>query len=460
MMELRDVTVSAGARVLARCAALEARPGEALVIVGETGSGKSLLAAAMIGTLPAELDLSGSVRFDGAEVAGDGAKLRALWGRRMALVPQEPWLALDPTMSAFGQVEEVHRLVRRRGREESRRRTADSLASFGLDRGERRHPFALSGGMCQRVALAIAHAADADLIVADEPTKGLDAALRDEVVALLRQERDRGAALVVITHDLAVARGLGGRIAVMLESEIVEQGDTATVLAAPRHAYTRRMVEADPERWAPLPISPLGDVVLGARGLAKRFGARQLFAGLDATFRRGESVAILGPSGSGKTTVGNVLLGLVRADAGSIARGAGLPALRYQKLYQDPAAAFAAGQSLRGALDDVARLHRRDWREVERLMERLRLAADLLDRRPDQISGGELQRFALARTLLVDPVFLFADEPTSRLDPITQKDVMLLLAEITAERGMAMLLVTHDPGLADRAATRRLALSA
>jgi peptide/nickel transport system ATP-binding protein len=459
MIELRDVTVSADARVLARCDALEARAGEALVIVGETGSGKSLLAAAMMGILPSELTLRGSVRFDGEEIAGDTAKLRALWGRRMALVPQEPWLALDPTMSAFAQVEEVHRLVRGSGRDASRRRTGEALAALGLERDERRHPFALSGGMCQRVALAIARAADADLIIADEPTKGLDATLRDEVVAQLCRERDRGAALVVITHDLAMARGLGGSIAVMLESEIVERGETMLVLADPRHPYTRRLVDAEPERWPPLPAPVAGEVVLSARGLAKHFGGRRLFADLDATFRRGESVAILGPSGSGKTTVGNVLLGLVRADAGNVTRGPGLPALRYQKLYQDPAAAFAPGQTLRGALADVVRLHRRAWADAAHLMERLRLAEDLLDRRPEQISGGELQRFALARTLLVDPVFLFADEPTSRLDPITQKDVMLLLAEIVRERGMSMLLVTHDPALAARAAARAVALS-
>jgi peptide/nickel transport system ATP-binding protein len=459
MIELNDVTVSAGGRVLAHAAGLEARGGEALVIVGETGSGKSLLAAAMMGTLPDELTLRGSVRFDGEEIAGDAARLRSLWGRRMALVPQEPWLALDPTMGAFAQVEEVHRLVRGSGRAEARQRTGEALAALGLDRGERRHPFALSGGMCQRVAIAMARAADADLIIADEPTKGLDATLRDEVVALLRAERDRGAALVVITHDLAVARGLGGSIAVMLESEIVERGETALVLAQPKHPYTRRLVEAEPEHWPPLPAPAAGEVVLSARGLAKRFGGRRLFAGLDAAFRRGESVAILGPSGSGKTTVGNVLLGLVRADGGSVTRGPGLPALRFQKLYQDPAAAFAPGQTLRGALADVVRLHRRAWEDVERLLARLRLAGDLLDRRPGQISGGELQRFALARTLLVDPVFLFADEPTSRLDPITQKDVMLMLAEIVRERGMSMLLVTHDPALAARAATRGVELS-
>lgn len=460
LIALRDVRVSDGGRVLAQCEALSVAAGEALVIVGETGSGKSLLALAMMGSLPDGLALQGSVRFAGDEIAQDPVRARALWGRRLALVPQEPWLALDPTMTAFAQVDEVHRLVRGLPRDVARTQTQGALGALGLDADERRYPFALSGGMCQRVALAMTRAASAELLIADEPTKGLDVALRDEVVALLRGEQARGAALVVITHDLAVARGLGGCIAVMLDSVVVEQGETATVLADPRHDYTRRLIAADPERWAPMPHVPLGDAVVSGHGLSKRFADQVLFSGLDVALRGGESVAVTGASGTGKTTLGNVLLGLAPIQAGRVERGNGLAALRFQKLYQDPAAAFAPHQTMRCALRDVVRRHGLAWTAVEMLLDRLRLAPGLLDRRPDQISGGELQRFALARVLLVDPVFLFADEPTSRLDPITQQEVMALLVALVRERGMAMLLVTHDRALATRCSTRQIDLRA
>ncbi len=458
-----DVTtgsLTAGSRRLVADGDLSVAPGGILVILGETGSGKSLLAQAIMGTLPPGLGWSGRIVIGGTDVGRLGpADRRALWGRRIALLPQEPWQALDPLMRADEQVAEVHALIRAQPWREARGLAGRALTALGLSAaGARRLPFQLSGGMAQRVAIATTDAAGAPLLMADEPTKGLDADRRDEVADLLRARAAAGTAVVVITHDLALARRLGGEVAVMLEARVVERGPTAAVLDDPRSDYTKRLVAADPSRWMPVPARTAGDPVVAGTGLSKRLGGASLFEGLDVAVRPGEIVAISGPSGCGKTTLGNLLLGLMSVDAGRIARAAGTARHRFQKIYQDPVASFAPGVSLRRALDDVIRLHGARWSEAERLLVAFRVPSDLLDRRPDQVSGGELQRVALARALLVDPVFLFADEATSRLDPVTQKDVFDLLRTIVADRGLGVLMVTHDRDLAAGTAGSHLRL--
>ena len=176
--------------------------------------------------------------------------------------------------------------------------------------------------------------------------------------------------------------------------------------------------------------------------------------------RRGEIVAVTGPSGCGKTTFGDVLLGLLRPDAGVVRRLPGVAPWRFGKLYQDPPSAFAPHQTMRQALGDMAHRHGLASGRIAAMLERLRLASALLDRRPEALSGGELQRFALARVLALDPVFLFADEPTSRLDPVSQREVSALLGELARERGLAVLLVTHDAALASKLGDRTVHLNA
>ena len=192
--------------------------------------------------------------------------------------------------------------------------------------------------------------------------------------------------------------------------------------------------------------------VVQAQGLSKSFGDRHLFSDLDLTLREGEVTVVLGPSGSGKSTLGNVLTGLLPADEGQLIWPGSASPLKYQKIYQDPPAAFIAHQTLRQSFDDLLALHGLERDRLNRLLGELGLAEALLQRRPSGISGGELQRLAIARALLLEPVMLFADEATSRLDPVSQQRVIeLLLAEV-AERGLVLLLVTHDPALADRIA--------
>ncbi|MGE6786419.1 ABC transporter ATP-binding protein [Ensifer adhaerens] len=434
--------------------------GGPLTLLGESGSGKSLVAQAIMGNLPAGLVASGQVIFKGADLLSEGLEdRRRRWGRSVSLLPQEPWLALDPTMRVAPQVAEVHRYVKGRAVRESDAAAADNLADLSLAPAAGLYPFQISGGMGQRAAIAIAHASDAELLIADEPTKGLDAGLRDSVTARLRHEVENGKLLLTITHDVAVARVLGGTIGVMLDGRLIEHGPAERLLSAPEHAYTKALLEAEPSQWVSQARTAAGPVVVTGRALEKRYGEKVLFSGLDIGVSAGEITSIFGPSGCGKTTVGNILLGLTAPDEGSVERRAVLSPLRFQKLYQDPPAAFAPHQSLRKGMQDLVRLHGKDWSTVEALASRLRLSDALFDRLPSEISGGELQRFALLRALLLEPAFLFADEATSRLDPVSQKEVVAFLQEIAQERGVAVLMVTHDRDIADRVSNRVVELT-
>lgn len=458
-IEATGLTVAAGDKLLVRNVDLAFGPGQVLVVLGETGSGKTLVAELIMGTLPPELSASGRVAIDGVDVTRlDPSARRQLWGRRIAMLPQEPWTALDPTMRALGQVEEVHAFIHGDAWTDARGKAQTQLGRLGLADASAKYPFQLSGGMNQRVAITATHATGAPILIADEPTKGLDSTLRDEVAAMLLAEAASGTAVLVITHDIVLARKLGGDVMVMLEGDIVERGRTEMVLQHPRHDYTRLLLAADPATWQPPQAPAAHDPVAGVAKLTKSFGDRKVLSGIDLEIGRGEIVAVTGPSGCGKTTLGNLVLGLLEPDAGTVRRRPGVSPHRFQKIYQDPVAAFPPQARLGTVLADVANRHGVGAEYLASLLDRLKLVAELLDRRPDQVSGGELQRIALARVLLIDPVLLFADEATSRLDPVTQKQVMDLLREIVAERNLALLLVTHDRDLARGMASRHLVL--
>ena len=461
VLAIRDLRVTApGGGPLLRGVSLSVGAGHPLVILGETGSGKTLVVDAAMGTLAPELAATGGIAVDGMEAdAADRAARRSLWGRRLALLPQEPWLALDPTMRALGQVAESHALVRGSPPARAWRQGRADLAAFGIeDDMQERFPHQLSGGMAQRVAVAAARAGGATLLLADEPTKGLDANRRNDVVASLRAAADGGGSLLCVTHDVAVARALGGTVAVMLDGAVVEQGPAATLLSAPQHEYTRRLLAAEPAAWPEPGRGEPGETVLEAGDLAVSLGGRTLFAGLDLRIGAGEWVSVSGPSGCGKSTLGNVLLGVRRPDRGSVRRRPGLARTGFGKLYQDPVSTFAPRRPLRAELGEVAARHRVPWTDVTGMLQRLGIAETLLHRPPDAVSGGELQRVAIVRALLPNPAFLFADEPTSRLDPITQRDTLAALRDAAAERNCAVLLVTHDPVLAGKMASRNITL--
>ncbi|MFP5366002.1 MAG: ABC transporter ATP-binding protein [Actinomycetes bacterium] len=465
-IELLDVRVTHENRALVDVPRLRLEPGRAVTIVGESGSGKSLLAHALMGSLPNSLQVQGEILLgkDRSSLA-DARSRRSLWGRQLALLPQEPVLALDPTMRVEQQVAEGHPgfFRGRRGRLSALELAGESLAGLGLHGVHGAYPHTLSGGMAQRVAFAAATIGGADVLIADEPSKGLDPAARDGLARLLLQHVEQGGSLLAITHDLDLARDLGGELIVMQQASIVEQGAAEQVLAEPTHPWTKRLLEAQPSRWNPSWRQPVtgraGDEpLIRASGLSKTYSDRPLFSDLDLDVRPGERLALTGPSGCGKTTLGGILLKLVRPDSGEVEHHPGLAGGRVQKLYQDPTVAFAPRVPIRLSFRDVLRRHRVDPARVDVLLERLRLEPALLGRRPGEVSGGELQRLAIIRAMLLEPKVLFADEPTSRLDLLTQQETVDCLMEQVAEQNAALVLVTHDVDLAAAVADRRVSL--
>lgn len=462
LLKAEELSVRNGGATLLEPLSLHIDPGEPLVVLGETGSGKSLMAQALMGALPPELDATGRVAI-GARVLNAGApeRFRGLWGREIGVLPQEPWLSLDPLMRAREQVAEAHALVRGLPRGEARARAGADLAALGLAGAEARFPHELSGGMAQRVAIAAARAGGARIVIADEPTKGLDATRRDDVASLLLSEMGETGGLLVITHDLALARRLGGRVIVLRGGEVLERGATDQVFAAPREAYTREFFTADPECWTPRRLASRNcPAVVSARDLSLSRGGRTLFANISLDVLQGGVFGVTGPSGCGKSSLGDALLGLMEPARGSISRRPGVHPHAFQKLYQDPVAAFPRKRALGQTITDAVRLSGAQPGEVETLLDRLGLDARLLARRPGSVSGGELQRLSLLRVLLRNPSFIFADEPTSRLDPITQARVIALLTETAERDGAALMLVSHDAALIRHTADTVLTLEA
>ncbi|CAO96440.1 ATP-binding cassette domain-containing protein [Erwinia tasmaniensis] len=458
LMNIEDAAVNGGDLSVQRLS-FTLQAGQPFTLLGESGSGKSLLAQAVTGTLPDGLQASGTLIFDGQRHDLASRPARALWGHTLGMLPQEPWLALDPIMRAGDQVAEGYRFLRAMTVSDARARAISDLHALGVADAADKLPQALSGGMAQRVAFAAARAGGAHIMVADEPTKGLDVARRDEVIDLLLREVQAGGGLLTITHDIELARKMGGEVAVMRRGEIVERGSAQQVLTRPQHPYTQALLDADPSRW-PLrePAEHDRRVVLEAQDLSISRGGRPLFSRQSLRVHAGEVIGVTGPSGCGKSSFGDILLGLLAADGGTVTRDRELAGVRYQKIFQDPPSAFAPRVTVRRTLEDVVRRHRLNGQRIAQLMDRLKLSPQLLDRYPPEISGGELQRFALLRVLLLDPVFLFADEPTSRLDLLTQRQTIELMVEVVAEQNCALLIVSHDEALVDRISHRRIRL--
>ncbi|WP_315984020.1 ATP-binding cassette domain-containing protein [Aliamphritea spongicola] len=304
-------------------------------------------------------------------------------------------------------------------------------------------------------------AGGAQVLLADEPTKGLDISRRDHVVSQLISQAADGV-LLTITHDVAVARQIGGRIMVMKDGVLLEEGLAEDVLSNPQHAYTRELISADPAKWWQPPRKVFAEdskPLISARQLTVGRGKQALVSGLDFKVHPGEVVGVVGDSGCGKSTLGDTLLGLNPPHAGEVARREGVSGHHWQKLYQDPTAAVSHAVSLRTLLMDLIQLHDLDVTSVPALMARLGLSDALLERSASEVSG-ELQRFCLLRILLLKPVFLFADEPTSRLDPVTTREVSQLLVDLAREQGCAVMLVSHDPMLIEKRCDRVIQLTA
>ncbi|MGO4616494.1 dipeptide ABC transporter ATP-binding protein [Nocardia sp. 2YAB30] len=448
--------------------------GEVVALVGESGSGKSTLAQAVIGLLGATGEIiGGTVTFDGAVVDTDSERaLRRLRGARIGFVPQDPGLSLNPVRRVGDQVAEalvVHGMAERRA---ARVRAVDLLADAGLDRPELRaaqYPHELSGGQRQRVLIATALACEPDLVIADEPTSALDTTVARRVLdGLAAQISARGTAVLLITHDLAVAAERADRLVVLSGGEVVETGPTADLLAAPRHPFTKRLLAASPS-LAPAgayrtPRAREGEPLLVLRQVHKTYphrgGAVTAVAGVGFELDRGETLSLVGESGSGKSTTARIALRLTEPDSGEVtfdgqaltkARGERLRVLRkrFQVVYQNPYASLDPRWRVGSIIEEPLRAFgvgdrsaRRD--RVAELLEQVALPTGFARRSPAELSGGQRQRVAIARALALHPELLVLDEPVAALDASVQAQILDLLDRLQAELALSYLFISHD----------------
>ncbi|MFC0675923.1 nickel ABC transporter ATP-binding protein NikE [Brachybacterium hainanense] len=460
------------------------RAGESLALVGESGSGKSSIARAVLGLLGSRAEVSGAVRLDGTELLSlPDARARRIRGRDIAYVPQDPGGSLDPLRRVIDQVIEPLRHHRIGDPGSHRERALQALAEAGLDEAERladRWPHELSGGQRQRVLIAAAIVSEPALIIADEPTSALDVTVQRRILDRLQElTSSHGTALLLITHDLAVAADRTDRTIALRRGEIVDEGESRGLLTAPEHPYTRALVEAIPGRSRTLaaiaPPEPADDraPLLEARGVARTYGTRRdpvhALRPTDLVVRPGDSIGIAGESGSGKTTLARILLGLVAPDAAPGASEAddaagtvriGGEPLRtgrrgraqrriVQPVFQNPHSSFdparTVGWSVLEPVRALARVPRAGRSAlVARLFEDVGLDPALAARKPDELSGGQLQRVAIARALSIGPQVLVCDEAVSALDVTVQAQILALLSRLQREKGLALVFITHD----------------
>ena len=455
------------------------RPGEVVALVGESGSGKTTTAQAVIGLLAENGRLeSGAVRLNGTDIAGWSQKqLDTIRGSKISLIPQDPTTSLNPVKTIGAQVAEVLQIHRQCSRAEIDARVIELLARVGLSQPDLRakqYPHELSGGMRQRVLIAIAIALRPALIIADEPTSALDVTVQKRILDLIDElRREYGTAVLLVTHDLGVAADRANHIVVLKGGRIQEQGPTAEVLAYPRSEYTRKLLADAPSlgkvRSTPRSISPRisgSDDAIVVENLVQDFSVgsrREAFRAVDDIsfiVQRGTTHAIVGESGSGKTTTARSIVGFQRPTSGRIfvdgvdvttLRGENLRRFRrtIQLVYQNPFASLDPRQTIFQIVEEPLlnfdSLPREDRaRKVHGILERVDLPQSVLTRKPRALSGGQRQRVAIARALVLDPQVLVLDEAVSALDVTVQAQILELLEELQQSLGLTYLFISHD----------------
>ncbi|HMM85465.1 dipeptide ABC transporter ATP-binding protein [Azohydromonas sp.] len=452
--------------------------GEKFALVGESGSGKSITALSIL-RLVDVATTTGSIRFDGQELtAKTEREMRGLRGAEVSMIFQEPMTALNPLYTVGNQIGEVLELHEGLRANAARARAVELLARTGIPEPGRRvdaYPHELSGGQRQRAMIAMALACRPKLLIADEPTTALDVTIQAQILALLDElQRELGMALLFITHDLNLVRRFSHRVGVMERGRLVESGPTAEVFAAPRHAYTQRLLASRPRRVVQ-PVADDAPTLLEARGVEVTFPVplgwfrrRDFVAVRRATLalRRGETLGIVGESGSGKTTLGMALLALQPVAAGEVRLGgeriddaprAALRRMRrrMQVVFQDPFASLSPRMTVGQIVGEGLALHRPGLdaaareRTVLAMLDEVGLSERhgvpmVLQRYPHEFSGGQRQRIAIARAVVLQPELLVLDEPTSALDVSVQQQVLRLLVELQRRYGMSYVFISHD----------------
>jgi ABC-type glutathione transport system ATPase component len=466
VLKFDSVSVGFGNAQATKNVSFAVREGEVVAVVGESGSGKTVTAMSAMGLLPRNGWVTGDIRLAGNNIPDlDNRQLRTLRGNEIAMVFQEPMTALSPVHTVGWQIAEA---VELHG-DLAKGRVEELLTLVGLDRPELRrkqYPHELSGGMRQRVMIAMAIACDPKVIIADEPTTALDVTVQAEILDLLRELRDRlGTAIVLITHSMGVVADLADRVVVMYQGEIVEQGDVKDVLLKPGHEYTKRLLAAVPRLGSGTRQAHETEPVLRIKDLAVSFGGHRAVDGVSFEIGKGEVLGLVGESGSGKTTVGRCAVGLQKPTAGEIhlfghdiASPRKLKPLRSRigMIFQDPASSLDPRMTVAECVAEPLVLHRTKNRKdrVAELLDAVELGTALKDRYPHELSGGQRQRVSIARALALNPDLLIADEPTSALDVSVQASILKLFLDLQERFEFSCLFISHDLAVVDMLANR------
>ncbi len=498
LLDVRGLSVSFAGTEVVHNIDFSIAPGERVALVGESGSGKTVSALSLL-RLVANAKLAGQAQFKGQDLLTmPEHELRAVRGRDIAMIFQEPMTALNPLMTVGDQIAEVLTLKTGLTKDSLAQKVVELLAETGIPEPARRanaFPHQLSGGQRQRAMIAMALACQPQLLLADEPTTALDVSLRGQILDLLvRLQQSHGMAVLLITHDLNLVRRFADRIIVMEKGSVVEQGPTAAVFAKPQHAYTQRLISSKPERAVAagegdgdvrLKSDLQSDLQEAKQAVMSAKGVRVVYpmplAGMRGWFKRGEFVAvqgasfeilpgqtlgIMGESGSGKSTLALAALGLLPYQgelhiAGQVwsANAARNKALRrqVQVVFQDPFSSLSPRMTVEEIVGEGLSVHAPELsrHQLQQLvMTALRdvglgsadesAMTQTMQRYPHEFSGGQRQRLAIARALIIQPGMLVLDEPTSALDVTVQKQVLQLLQKLQRERGLSYLLITHD----------------
>lgn len=481
ILEVDNLQVSYGETPVLDGVSFTLLPGERLAIVGESGSGKSTTVSAVLNLLPGSGRVTGgNIRFRGEDITNaNDSTMRPLRGTKIALIPQDPMSSLNPTMRVGNQIADTLRAHGETDKNHIERTVVRLMEESGIpDAEKKRHqyPHEFSGGMRQRILIAIALAGKPDLIIADEPTSALDVTVQKQILDHLETlVEERGTSLLFITHDLGVASDRTDTVLVMKNGRVIERGNPESVLQAPQETYTQSLVAAAPTLKTAREVTREGSdsvdeaarpAMVSVENLSKIYKLRarreEIKAVDDVSFSvpEGEMTAVIGESGSGKSTIAKILLGLEKASSGQVQiAGHSLDSKNRterklirrltQPVFQDPYSSLNPTWSIGAIIAEPLRTFRigdrnSRIRRVHELLDHVALPKTSADKYPSELSGGQRQRVAIARALASSPDLLVCDEAVSALDVLVQEQIMELLKNLQKELGQTSLFITHD----------------
>ncbi len=451
--------------------------GETVALVGESGSGKSVSALSILKLLPypAASHPSGKIMFKGNDLlSADAGELRKVRGSDVTMIFQEPMTSLNPLHTIEKQIGEILELHQGMGEKQRKERTIELLNQVGIRDPEKRlgsYPHQMSGGQRQRVMIAMSLANEPELLIADEPTTALDVTVQAQILELLNElKAKRGLSMLFITHDLGIVRKFADRVCVMTNGEIVEHGPTKEIFDNPHHDYTKHLLAAEPK--GDPPASDDGaEMIMEAKDMKVWFPVKAGFLrktvdhvkavdGIDLTLRAGQTLGVVGESGSGKTTLGLALTRMISSEGkiGFIGRDIGDYSFKQMKplrsemqiVFQDPYGSLSPRMSVAEIIAEGMRIHMPKLSNAEvddtvcGVLQEVGLEPSTRHRYPHEFSGGQRQRMAIARAMVLEPKFVMLDEPTSALDMSVQVQVVELLRRLQEERNLAYLFISHD----------------